>query len=1040
MDVTASTNHAVTSSLPTGHYEIPCQSATLEAENIQKIFLLAEDLQQWLVPRLIHAYELAYTEKRVLQIHHHCWIQGKPFVQELTLASAQTSADASVCLLNVAAPHPWTIDERTMLRDLVISYAHDVFLITAAEPLDHPGPRILYVNPAFTRMTGYTPEDILGKSPRLLQGPKTDQNTLRLLHHALRICKPIKVELINYRKDGSDFWVELDIQPIKDDDGWVTHFISIQRDITEQKKSDRFLTAQKLILEKIASGELLPEVLTAIAQMIEAQARDVWASIMLLNTHGQTLRIGAAPSLPANYVQMLEGLPIGPEIGCCGTAVFTGKETVSEDIAHDHRWPEPFRSTLLAAGIGACWSWPIKAQNGETHGTFALYTREKRRPSVAEADLVSAAARLAGIAIEHSYADQQIEAQRRRYIYLFDTNPQPLLLYDRITQSFTNANKAARELYGYTSEEFQHLSLEKLFLEAEQSDFLTEFKTEGKTTPGRIWHHWQKSGTSLEVELAWQSLPWEMRTSVLLSVSDVTKREAARRDAEVWRERYEMALASFDRIFYVWYPLTDKVLIQGAFEKVFGYSPEEYPQTTVAWRNLVHPDDRARILPEVENALQQQQPFTLRYRVRAKRGHYIYVEDQGHFIRDAEGRILNVVGFIGDITEKIKLEMQMEQSQRLDAMGHLASGIAHDFANLLMVINCSAEMLTTPTEPSPAANEQRKLIASIREATARANELTAQLMSFSRGHSSTETITDVNRALLDMRWLLQSMMPKHVHLRIEPSDKPLFVHCQRAPIDQIITNLVLNSRDAITDTGEINLWTGTVHLSQSQRLTVGHLLPGSYALLEVTDSGTGIDPALMPRIFEPFFSTKPAGKGTGLGLATVYGIIRQTGGAIHVESSLNKGTTIRVYLPLADDVGKSLLIDSEIAAQTTILIADADVEERMLMAQILRDCSFHVLEATNSEQAITQATLYRQSLNILITNAQLPGISGTELVETLSLLCPGIRTLYIYSHAETSDKMNPYQQSYSLSAPFTPAMLRQKIAQLLLRNKPKKET
>ncbi|MHB1021452.1 MAG: hybrid sensor histidine kinase/response regulator [Acidobacteriaceae bacterium] len=919
-----------------------------------------------------------------------------------------------------------------MLRDLVVNYAHDAFLVTEGDLLDLPGPRILYVNPAFTRMTGFTPEEVMGKSPRILQGPDTDKNTLKLLSHALRTCKPAKVEIINYRKDGTPFWVELDIQPIKDEDGWVTHFISIQRDITEQKKSERFLSAQKRILEQIASGDSLPEVLTAITRMIDIQTQDVFASIMLLNPDGQTLRVGAAPSLPANYVRMLEGLPIGPEIGCCGAAVFSGKQTISEDISTDHRWPDPFRSTLLAADIHSCWSWPILTQKGDVLGTFALYTKEKRRPSVAEVDMVSDAAHLAGIAIEHSYAEEQIEAQRRRYIYLFDTNPQPLLLYDRNAACFTNVNQAARKLYGYSLEEFQSLPLKELFAETDQADFLTEFETEGRTTTtGKIWLHRQKSGASLEVELSWQSLPWEMRSSVLLSVSDVTRREVARRDAEVWRERYEMALASFDRIFYVWYPLTDKVLLQGAFEKVFGYNTEEYPRTTAEWREMVHPSDRMRILPEVENALHHHQPFTLRYRVKTKHGDYVYVEDQGHFIQDAEGQILNVVGFIGDITEKIKLEMQMEQSQRLDAMGHLASGIAHDFANLLMVINGSAELLALPDDTSPLTEDQRSLIANIREATARATELTSQLMTFSRGHSSIDTITDVNRALLDMRWLLQSMMPKHIQLRIEPSDTPLLVLCQRAPIDQIITNLTLNSRDAIVQAGEIAIWTGEVHLSQSQRLTAGHLLPGKYALLEIADSGTGIDPDLMPRIFEPFFTTKPVDKGTGLGLATVYGIIRQAGGAIHVESALGKGTTIRVYLPLAAEETAALKIDSATAAQTTILLADSDTEDRLLTAGILRDCGFHVLEASDAEEAITQATLYRESLDILITRTQLSGISGIELAETLHLLRPSIRILHIYDRPEGAASVRAGQSTYALSTPFTPAMLRQKIAQLL---------
>jgi PAS domain S-box-containing protein len=1026
MDETASTQSAVACFLPAGHYEIPCRQEGLRPEDIERAIPFAAALDQHLTSRIIHAYTAACQERRVVQIHHYSRLYERPHTQPLTVVCAQDSNHRHLCLLTAEEPSNWSIYNRTHFRDLLLNHTHDVFLVTEAEPLDAPGPRILYVNPAFEQMTGYTPAEVLGKSPRMLQGPETDQNTLKLLHHALRICKPVKVELINHRKDGSSFWAELDIQPIQDDDGWVTHFIAIQRDISGQKKADRSLTAQKKILEQIASGSPLPDVLTAIIQMIELQEPQILASMMLLNQDGQTLHVGAAPSLPPDYLRLIEDMPIGPRIGCCGTAAFSGKPAITEDIESDSRWPDPFRSSLLTAGIHSCWSWPITTQNGQLLGTLALYTRKKRRPSVKEADLVSAAAHLTGIAIEQHTAEEQIEAQRRRYIYLFDTNPQPLLLYDRNAQCFTNVNQAARQLYGYTSEEFAALSIDNLFVEDERSGFLTEFRTEGCTRSARIWRHQQKSGSLLEVELLWQSLPWEMRSSVLLSISDVTGRESARRDAEIWRERYEMALASFDRIFYVWYPLTDKVLIQGAFQKVFGFGTDEYPRSTEEWRALVHPEDRARILPEVENALLHQQPFTLRYRVRTRSGHYIYVEDQGHFIQDAAGKAVNVVGFIGDITEKIKLEMQMEQSQRLDAMGHLASGIAHDFANLLMVISCSAEMLLPPADSGPDAGEQRRLLLSIRQATTRASELTAQLMTFSRGHSSTDSITDINRALLDMRWLLQTMLPKQIQLHVEPYDHPLFVNCQRAPIDQIITNLTLNSRDAITGGGVITLHTSQVPVAQSQWLTAGHLLAGNYALLEVADNGSGIDPALLPRIFEPFFSTKPADKGTGLGLATVYGIVRQTGGAIHVISTPGNGATIRVYLPLAENTQPDLHISSADAFQTSVLLATSDENERLAITQILTDCNFQVLEAASSEQAITQATLYQQSLNVLITSSGLEGGSGTELAETLLLLCPKLRVLLIQNRMETTATTN-----YILTRPFTPAMLRQKLAQML---------
>ena len=394
---------------------------------------------------------------------------------------------------------------------------------------------------------------------------------------------------------------------------------------------------------------------------------------------------------------------------------------------------------------------------------------------------------------------------------------------------------------------------------------------------------------------------------IAIERSNSHKQMAAQRSREEhWHERYESALSSLNRLFYVCYPLEDKLLIRGSLQQTFGYPLDQQMSTLTQWRALVHPDDVLRLQLAIEDACLQQQPFALRYRVRTGSGAYIHVDEQGHCILGPDGKVQHLVGFIGNATDVVRREAQAEQSQRLDAMGHLASGIAHDFANLLQVIRGNCEMLATDEGTTPS---QRQLIRGIDDASTRASELTSQLLTFSKGHSSTGTFTDVNRALVELGFLLRRLVPPAIRLRIVPAQHPVHVGYQRSPIDQIITNLTLNSRDAIEGPGEISLQVTRTRISQPRQTMTGQLPPGDYAVLEATDTGSGIHPANLPRIFEPFFTTKPADKGNGLGLATVYGIVRQSGGAIDIHSSVGVGTTMRVYLPLVEDDISAILSD-----------------------------------------------------------------------------------------------------------------------------------
>lgn len=344
--------------------------------------------------------------------------------------------------------------------------------------------------------------------------------------------------------------------------------------------------------------------------------------------------------------------------------------------------------------------------------------------------------------------------------------------------------------------------------------------------------------------------------------------------------------------------------------------------------------------------------------------------------------------------EKQKLQAQVQQSQRMEAIGQLAGGVAHDFNNLLTVINGYTSLSLSQLDPE---GQVHKDMCEVMKAGEKAAGLTQQLLSFSRKQLIQPMPLDLNHVVQESEKILRRVLGEQIQLRVDLSREPVRICADLGHVQQVIMNLAINSRDAMPGGGILRLETGRVFLDSAQ---VEWLNPGSYAVLVIGDTGTGMSEETKARIFEPFFTTKEPGKGTGLGLSTVYGIVRQAGGSIVVDSQLGKGTRMTIYLPALDAAVRSRRITDASRGTETILLAEDNPQVRRVTSTILERLGYNVLEAANAGEAILICEEHDGPIPLLITDVVMPGMPGPRLAQRLATLRPRLKAIFVSGHAD----------------------------------------
>jgi PAS domain S-box-containing protein len=538
-------------------------------------------------------------------------------------------------------------------------------------------------------------------------------------------------------------------------------------------------------------------------------------------------------------------------------------------------------------------------------------------------------------------------------------------------------------------------------------------------------------GSRLPVEFHVGRMPDGGTVCVCRDLSQHQQAEKARADAET---KYRMLVEHVNAITYIaeigingkWYYISPQV------ENILGYTPEEWLALSTNWDQHIHPDDLPVVIAAEEQSMNGF-PFQAEFRVRRKDGREVWLSDTAVIVQGSDSHPV-MEGIMVDITERKALETQLQQSRKMEAVGRLAGGIAHDFNNLLTIISGYTEMaLSRPHLPSEAHAD----IERIENASGRAAALVRQLLAFSRKQVLQPKILDLNKIVLNLDSLLRRLMDERIEMVTRVKDDLGKVKADPAQVEQVIMNLVVNARDAMPEGGRLVVETCNTDLDANYAVDHVSVKPGRYVMLAVSDTGVGMDRQTVAHIFEPFFTTKESGRGTGLGLSTVYGIVKQSGGYIWVYSEPGKGSTFKVYLPRVDEVpeavGAAQIAPRAQRGTETILIVEDEEAVRELIQTVLTEKGYDVIPSLDPQHAEQIAARFAGEIHLLLTDMVMPGISGRELAERISAKRRGIRVLFMSGYTDnviTSGGMLEEGLAF-LQKPFSPAALVQKVREVL---------
>lgn len=645
---------------------------------------------------------------------------------------------------------------------------------------------------------------------------------------------------------------------------------------------------------------------------------------------------------------------------------------------------------------------------------------------------------------------KRAEKNLRMMVDMLDEAPSSITVHD-FEGRCLYANSRTFEIHRCDEREFMSLNLHEL--DVPESEALISERMRLITEKGEATFevgHFRKDRSTVRLEVFVRKVEWDGVPAMLSIVTDITERKRAE---EVLHEA-ERSLSRAQAMAHVgdweWDITTNAVRWSDEVYRIYGFEPHSVKPDYGLVLEQMHSASKDEFLRAIDGALKEDRPFDMEYRFFEKEGKQKVLHTIGRVIRDAAGNPIRMLGTVQDITERKRAEEEHEKLYdrvievgRLESVGRLAGGIAHEFNNMLAVVLGNVELALEHVDPE---NPVYADLNEVHKAAQRSASLVRQLLGFARKQTTVPKVIDLNDAVVRMLGMLRRLIGEDIDLSWSPGADLWPVRIDSYQIDQILTNLCANSRDAIAGVGRVTVETRNITVNQPTVCACGEECPpGECVLLSVSDDGCGMSETTQSHLFEPFFTTKPFGQGAGLGLASVYGIVRQNQGFISVESQPGKGTTFRIYLPRYRTENTEIRSDSALQTRhdvvatageklpglgQTVLLVEDDAAMLRLACRFLERLGYNVLKADRPDEALRIAET--RDIGILVTDVVMPGIDGRELATRIGARMPNLKYLFMsaYPVEVLASRGILHADMHFIQKPFTLESLGEAISRL----------
>ena len=858
-----------------------------------------------------------------------------------------------------------------------------------------------WVNDAWLRMHGYTDAaEVVGRHFSMTQVDADLEKSREVVEQVAAGEAVESGEFTRKRKDGTIGYHTFSAHPVKDGD----RVVGVEGFLIDTTAFHRLEERYQMLFNQMLDGFALHEMI------FDAEGKPVDYRFLAVNPAFEEMTGLSAQDIIGRTV--LEVLP-GTEahwIENYGKVALTG---------------EPLRFESSHAGLNKHFDvYAFRPQEGQFACVFRDISELKAR--VAETEAMAETVR--------KTADDYRAIFEGAMEGIFRTSPEGHAL---------TANPALAKMLGYDSElcfaQPITVPAHQVWADPKERSRFLRLVEEQKSVRGHECRLQRKDGTVIWASASCRKIigPDGQTAYYEGFIEDITERKRAEEQLKTSENKFRMAFMTGADASSI-STMEDGVIVEvnDRFTKVFGYSKDEVCGKTVAQLGVYADSDRGRLLAELTAKGHVED---MEFQARRKNGEMGSVLVSASLLQDSGGRLL--LSVVRDITEqkriaveKTKLEEQFRQAQKLESIGRLAGGVAHDFNNLLTVINGYGDLLL---QEYKSGDPLRKWVVEIRQAGDRATNLTRQLLAFSRKQIVEPGPVYLRGLVAEHQGMLRRLIGEDIELVIEsdPADWPVLA--DPGQLHQVLMNLVVNAQDAMPGGGTLTIRTANVELDETYTASHPEIAPGPYVSLLVSDTGVGIAKEIQERIFDPFFTTKAEGEGTGLGLSTVYGIVRQFGGSIAVMSEPGRGATFEVYLPrlkeaVAAGTQAACATASASGSETVLVVEDQDTV-RSLTVTVLKEHGYRVLDAAQGDDALLAAERHPGPIQLLLTDVVMPHMTGKELAERLKPLRPEIKVLYMSGYAADVIVRRELLDSgaHYLAKPFAPDALAAKVREVL---------